>query len=153
MKSFCCPIPQFPGNTNNWRITIPTCNSFGSNRLSCLPGVWYLLLHIYCYFQGKTFYSSQFPVYIAQIFHFPRNDTNNRGIAIPTCNSFGSNSAVAFLLEASAFDMFHPSNHACLAEAHCEPLLRISFGNLCTFDYLHREKSCSSNKSLDGISI
>ena len=92
-------------------------------------------------------------VFIDLFLHFPRNTTNNREIAIPTCNSFGSNSAVAFLLEASAFDMFHPSNHACLAEAHCEPLLRISFGNLCTFDYLHREISCSSNKSLDGISI
>ena len=103
--------------------------------------------------QGKTFYSSQFPdfqgidcnfssndkkVFIARFLHSPRKTTNNRGIAIPTCNSFGSNSAVAFLLEASAFDMFHPSNHACLAEAHCEPLLRISFGNLCTFDYLGR---------------
>ena len=76
--------------------------------------------------------------FIARFLHSPRNTTNNRGIAIPTCNSFGSNSAVAFLLEASAFDMFHPSNHACLAEAHCEPLLRISFGNLCTFDYLGR---------------
>ena len=125
--------------------------TLSSGFLACLV-LWYLLLHVYCYFQGKTFYSSQFPdsqgiycdfsndekVFIARFLHSPRNTTNNRGIAIPTCNSFGSNSAVAFLLEASAFDMFHPSNHACLAEAHCELLLRISFGNLLSNRYLGR---------------